>query len=181
MVYSLKAAGLSDERDALHGQSGLVVGSGGTSRAAIFALNKLGFSPIYVVARKTQNVKALADAFAPLAKVVHVVDQKQLAKLPAKAQPTVVISTIPSTMPVDANMREILAAVVERPASGISPRVFLDMAYKPDVTPLMQLAEDAATNWVTIGGMEVLVAQGWYQVCSLLYSLSRSFGRASWH
>ena len=166
MVYSLKAAGVCEARHASHGQSGLVVGSGGTSRAAIFALGALGFSPIYVVARKAQAVKALAAALAPSAKVIHLADQKQLASLPAKARPSVVISTIPATLPVDPGMREILVDVVGRQPAGASPRVFLDMAYTPDVTPLMHMAEDAAAGWVTIGGMEVLVAQGWYQVCS---------------
>jgi shikimate 5-dehydrogenase len=41
--------------------------------------------------------------------------------------------------------------------------VLLEMAYMPRHTPLMQLAEDA--GWKTIPGLEVLAAQGWYQVC----------------
>jgi pentafunctional AROM polypeptide len=36
------------------------------------------------------------------------------------------------------------------------------MAYKPRQTALMQMAKDA--GWVTIPGLEVLSAQGWYQV-----------------
>lgn len=47
-----------------------------------------------------------------------------------------------------------------------SPRVLLEMAYKPVVTPLMQLASDS--GWDTIPGLEVLVGQGVYQVSSRL-------------
>ena len=45
-----------------------------------------------------------------------------------------------------------------------SPRVLLEMAYKPAVTALMQLATDS--GWKTIPGLEVLVGQGVNQVCS---------------
>jgi pentafunctional AROM polypeptide len=159
IVYTLKAAGVSGAG----GRSGLVVGSGGTSRAAIFALHTLGFCPIYVVARKRDSVLALADVFKTLASVIHVSDRKQLATMSAQAPPAVIVSTIPAALPVDPAMKEILVDVVERPSSGTGPRFFLDMAYKPSTTPLMQLAEDAGAGWVTIGGMEVLVAQGWYQ------------------
>jgi len=36
------------------------------------------------------------------------------------------------------------------------------MAMKPAQTALLQMARDA--GWVTIPGLEVLSAQGWYQV-----------------
>ena len=39
--------------------------------------------------------------------------------------------------------------------------MLLEMAYKPSVTPLMELAQKYA--WKTIPGLEVLAAQGLYQ------------------
>jgi pentafunctional AROM polypeptide len=41
-------------------------------------------------------------------------------------------------------------------------RVLLEMAYKPAITSLMQLACDA--GWKTVPGLEALVAQGVHQV-----------------
>lgn len=64
-------------------------------------------------------------------------------------------------------MREIIAQLIGRRASPPQPRVVLDMAYKPSVTPVMQLAMDANCGWATIPGLEVLAAQGWYQVCCI--------------
>jgi shikimate 5-dehydrogenase len=47
-------------------------------------------------------------------------------------------------------------------------RTLLEMAYKPSQTALMQMAKDA--GWVTIPGLEVLSAQGWYQVYIYFFS-----------
>jgi len=76
--------------------------------------------------------------------------------------PRVAIGTIPADKPIEQNMREILATMLRHPNSNTAQqRTLLEMAYKPSQTALMQMAKDA--GWVTIPGLEVLSAQGWYQ------------------
>lgn len=191
MVFSLRSAGIVKRTEASPG-SAMVVGSGGTTRAAIYALHHLGYSPIYVVARTPERVKELADGFPEEYRIQWLATPEQVAAAAAAAAlPAVVISTIPADRPIDRGMREVLATVLtqtqtqtpESPSASASasagasgePRVLLEMAYTPRHTPLMQLAEDA--GWKTIPGLEVLAAQGWYQVClaSLQPVASRRF------
>ncbi|KAK4242177.1 EPSP synthase-domain-containing protein [Achaetomium macrosporum] len=165
MVFSLRSAGLIQRTEA-HPGAAMVIGSGGTTRAAIYALHSLGYAPIYVVARTPERVKELADGFPADYEIQRLAAPEEVAALgPRDALPTVAISTIPADKPVDASMREVLVAALQGGgAAGKSkgePRVLLEMAYTPRFTPLMQLAEDA--GWKTIPGLEVLTAQGWYQ------------------
>ncbi|KAK5988736.1 Pentafunctional AROM polypeptide [Cladobotryum mycophilum] len=76
-------------------------------------------------------------------------------------RPTVGISTIPADKPIDSSVQGILSEIFKPAGERVQRRVLLDMAYKPRHTPVMQIAE--AGNWTTIGGLEVLTSQGWYQ------------------
>lgn len=162
MVFSLRQAGIAPRTKTNPG-AGMVVGSGGTTRAAVYALHDLGYSPIHIVARSPDRVKAIADSF-PEDYNIQTLSTPEEVKAATDALPTVVISSIPADKPIDQSMREVLVASLRHPAkSEKEPRVLLEMAYTPRHTPLMQLAEDA--GWKTIPGLEVLAAQGWYQVC----------------
>lgn len=136
----------------------MVFGSGGTARAAIFALKSLGFSTIFVAARTAKNVDILVSEFPSEYNLRAVTTTEPIAP-----NPSVIISTIPGDKPMDQSLREILNAVLEKPTVQESSRLLLEMAYKPRLTQAMQLAEDAGT-WTTIPGLEVLASQGWYQV-----------------
>jgi pentafunctional AROM polypeptide len=160
MVFCLRSAGLVKRSRASPGGA-LVVGSGGTTRAAIYALHSLNYSPIYVVARNTAAVKSIAESFPAEYDIQLLKAPEQAAGLSASV-PNVVITTIPADKPIDSSMREVLVAVLRHPMAGKGTRVLLELAYTPRHTPLMQLAEDA--GWRTIPGLEVLAAQGWYQV-----------------
>lgn len=165
MVHALKAGGVV--RGARQGTTApaLVVGAGGTGRAAIFAFHSLGFSPIYVAARSPERFDEMARSFDSDVHLLHLTDPTQC---PKNNTPGVVISTIPGDRPIDPSMREIMVQMIGRPSSSPRPRILLDMAYKPSVTPLMQLALDANCGWVTIPGLEVLASQGWYQVSCIV-------------
>ncbi|TPX15226.1 uncharacterized protein E0L32_004784 [Thyridium curvatum] len=156
MVHSLRNAGL---RRPTHGSSkaGLVIGSGGTTRAAVFALHSLGLSPIYLVARNKDKVGTLAASFPDDYDVQHLdaTDDATAAKV------SVAISTVPADKPVDEGIGRIVSAVLHQPSVAHDARILMEMAYTPRHTPLMQLAEKA--GWETIPGLEVLAAQGWYQ------------------
>ncbi|KAL2265610.1 hypothetical protein VTJ83DRAFT_6710 [Remersonia thermophila] len=165
MVFALRQAGLV-QRSKQSPKAAMVVGSGGTTRAAVYALHSMGYAPIYVVARTAERVQELAGGFPAEYQIRRLSTTDEVKAVAEQdALPAVVVSTIPADKPIDSAMREVLvAALQDGGAAGRAqgePRVLLEMAYTPRHTPLMQLAEDA--GWVTIPGLEVLAAQGWYQ------------------
>jgi pentafunctional AROM polypeptide len=168
MILSLHNAGIYGPEGQ---QSALVVGGGGTARAAIYALHSMGYSPIYIVGRSPAKLESMVSTF-PSSYNIRVVDGVGSFE----TIPSVAIGTIPANQPIDPGLRETLCHMFERAqeadATAIksvehAPRVLLEMAYKPQVTALMRLASDS--GWKTIPGLEVLVGQGWYQVSSLYY------------
>ena len=159
MVYVLRSKGGVVARE--DAGAAMVIGAGGTTRAAIFALQSMGFSPIHVVARDPTKARNLIADF-PSKYNLDVVTNKNEAEA-IKLCPSVIISTIPADKAMDTGMREALVVAVSQAAAEGSSRVLLEMAYKPRQTPAMQVAEDAG-GWMTIPGLEVLSAQGWYQV-----------------
>ena len=151
--------------------SALVIGGGGTARAAIYALQSLGHSPIYIVSRTPAKLSFMIASFPPTFNIVPLTSLSAAKDL--TDVPRVAIGTIPADKPIEQNMREILAMLLRHPNANTntnantgpdaaSQRTLLEMAYKPAQTALMQMARDA--GWVAIPGLEVLSAQGWYQV-----------------
>lgn len=134
---------------------GLVVGSGGTARAAVYALSKLGCKTIYMMNRTASK---LADIKASLPNFnIEILDTEETI---TSAEPvSFVISCIPADKPVDDALSSKLTAMLKKGAFDKStPPMLLDAAYKPRVTPVMQLAEKL--NWTVIPGIEMLVNQG---------------------
>ncbi|PSS22124.1 hypothetical protein M430DRAFT_40906 [Amorphotheca resinae ATCC 22711] len=140
--------------------SALVIGAGGTARAAIYALRSLGHSPIYIVSRTPSKLSAVISSFPAEFNIVPLARVREAEGI--ADVPNVAIGTIPADSPIEQNMREVLATLLRPPKAGATrQRTLLEMAYKPRQTALMQMAKDA--GWVTIPGLEVLSAQGWYQ------------------
>lgn len=155
-------------------QSGLVVGGGGTARAAVYALHHMGFSPIYILGRSREKIQSLVESFPDeyhLISLTSVSDAQRLSSLPVIA-----IGTIPADKPIDSGMEEALQHLFHHPRDlaplagnehdkqekeQSSPRILLEMAYKPATTALMEMATRA--GWKTIPGSEVLAGQGIFQ------------------
>ncbi|KAL0259417.1 3-dehydroquinate dehydratase (3-dehydroquinase) [Diplodia seriata] len=153
-------------------QSGLVIGGGGTARAAIYALASMHYSPIYLLGRTAYKMEALKASFPADFNLRILSSVEEVDALDAeKGIPHVAIGTIPATEPIESNMREIICKVFEKGGADSMPgasagmeepkRTLLEMAYKPPVTALMQLATDS--GWKTVNGLEVLVGQGVFQ------------------
>ncbi|TVY80434.1 Pentafunctional AROM polypeptide [Lachnellula suecica] len=141
--------------------SALVIGAGGTARAAIYALQSLAHSPIYIVSRTPSKLATMISSFPSNFNIVPLTQCGAEALTEAEV-PRVAIGTIPADKPIEQNMREVLATVLRHEkADTNAQRTLLEMAYKPSTTALMQMASDA--GWVAIPGLEVLSAQGWYQ------------------
>ena len=156
-----------------HQQSGLVIGGGGTARAAIYALHAMGYAPIYVLGRSKTKIQELVSSFPAdyNLEILHPSEQPlKMTTLPCTA-----ISTIPADRPVDPDIKRFLghwlfgvddgALTVEddgaRGGTMTVRRILLEMAYKPAVTDVMEMA--GGGGWTTIPGLEVLSGQGWYQ------------------
>ena len=159
ITYTLKSS------PSTSGGSALVIGAGGTARAAIYALHSLSYDPIYIVSRTPSKLPTLISSFPSEYNILplgHTAEAEALSDTP-----TVAIGTIPADKQIDHNMRKVLDALLQHPkADRPCRRTLLDMAYIPRQTTLMQIAQDA--GWVTIPGLEVLSAQGWYQVSTIL-------------
>ncbi len=168
MSYSLVSASYSNSK---HPGSALVIGGGGTARAAIYALQSLAHSPIYIVSRTPSKLTSMIASFPDTFNIVPLTSvevAEDIADIPSVA-----IGTIPADRPIEQNMREILATLLRHPKADTEvQRTLLEMAYKPAQTALMQMARDA--GWVTIPGLEVLSAQGWFQVSDSERNLSIS-------
>ena len=144
------------------GDSALIIGGGGTARAAVYALHKMGYSPLYMVGRSPPKVNALIETFPDEYNLRTLSSLSDIASM--EDVPVVAIGTIPADRAIDQDMRETLCHVFHSPqGDNKQKRILLEMAYKPRMTALMQLAEDA--GWVTIAGLEALAGQGFHQVC----------------
>ncbi|KAF9451572.1 Shikimate dehydrogenase [Macrolepiota fuliginosa MF-IS2] len=139
-------------------KNALVIGGGGTARAALYALHALGAETIYLWNRTKSKAEELARSF-PEARI-QVLDQLGAW---TSAPPNVIVGTVPAsatTLQAGTEGATLLTGDLYQYRDG--PAVVVDMAYKPAETPLLQLA-GAASNWRTVRGLEVLLEQGYVQ------------------
>ena len=184
MVLALRNAGAHGTAGVLK-EAGMVIGGGGTARAAIYALKNMGYSPIYLVGRNKSKLATLTHSFSNDYNIHLLSSTGEIRKIPEANQPVVAIGTIPGDTPIDDTMSEILTSIFQVGATaanaagvngGNSGKVLLEMAYKPAVTSLMRLAGNS--GWRTVPGLEALVGQGIHQFrlwtdVTPLYSVSR--------
>lgn len=139
-------------------QVALVIGAGGTSRAAIYALHKLGVNTIYLFNRTKTSAQVLLDAFSSLVNIQIITS---LSEWPGPS-PSIIVSTVPAsatTFDPSATDALYLPNQLFDEAGG----VVVDMAYKPEDTPLLTLAAKQAQNWEVVRGVDVLLEQGFAQ------------------
>ncbi|KAI8059587.1 hypothetical protein BC940DRAFT_247460 [Gongronella butleri] len=123
-------------------EQGLVIGSGGTARAGLYALYKMGIKKIYLWNRTVSKAYELQKTFEPLF-AIHVIEQ-----LDSSIEPGVIVSTVPADSGIE---------LPERLFGGIRG-IICDMAYKPRRTKLLLQAE--RKGWSCVEGIEVLISQG---------------------
>jgi pentafunctional AROM polypeptide len=138
----------------------LVIGAGGTARAAIYALQALDARVIYLYNRTTSKAHSLAVAFPDARiRVLEAIEEWPAGILP----PNVIVSTVPSAAMTFATDNGIFPLSSKLFGYRDGPAVVVDMAYRPAETALLKLAKETAANWVIIPGLEVLLAQGYVQ------------------
>ncbi|KAK9721384.1 3-dehydroquinate dehydratase (3-dehydroquinase) [Basidiobolus ranarum] len=124
--------------------SGLVIGAGGTSRAALYALHKLGVNKIFLFNRTHSKAQALANECKFEVVPIDSLDQLESLNL------QIIISTIPA----DGTDLELPDHLFRGDASGVA----VELAYKPRRTPFLKKAE--SVGWSTVEGVQILIEQG---------------------
>ncbi|KAJ5902622.1 hypothetical protein N7495_003150 [Penicillium taxi] len=131
-------------------KTGLVIGAGGASRAAVYALHKQGVEKIYLANRTLANAEQVKVGFRSLFEV-EVLPLESLEKLPNL--PDIIIGTVPANVTVEEQFSSIFSST-----GGLC----IEMAYKPRQTPLLNMARKNE-GWHTVTGLEVLLAQAFDQ------------------
>ncbi|OAP65573.1 hypothetical protein AYL99_01545 [Fonsecaea erecta] len=136
---------------------GMVVGAGGASRAAIYALMELGCKEVYVVNRDAREVQELVEDVHHYKtpnrpKIVHVQTIQQAQTLSC---PRWIVSTVPDFEPrtpeeLKAQSVYIEFLAKERPHQAL----MLDMCYHPLMTRNLQLAKQH--GWQIVDGVQVV-------------------------
>lgn len=150
----------ADVQAAGRNKPALIIGAGGASRAAVFALStKLDCNPIYVINRDDQEVAdLLADTRGMSSSVTNstpeIIHVKSRAQAKTLASPYYIVGTVPDFEPSTADeltARDAFVAFLETsPTKGI----FLDMCFKPRVTRQIRLAENR--GWTTVQGTGII-------------------------
>lgn len=175
---------LSSDNERTDASTSLVLGAGGTCRAAVYALHKAGFKTIYLFNRTRPNADKIVESFP---KEYNIIPLTSLDSFPGEL-PVAIISTIPAqgtatqyapnadagvTVPDSVLAREDGGVLIDvsdchRPSRRSSSltlkrgRRHDQVAYKPKITPLIDLAE-RTPGWTGVPGIEMLLEQGFWQ------------------
>jgi shikimate-5-dehydrogenase len=129
-------------------ETGLVIGAGGASRAALYAMHHTGVQNILLWNRTPSVAESVKKAFAGVFDITILPRLEDVTQ-----QPDVLIGTIPADVTTHQQFHGIF---------GKSKGLCIDMAYKPRETPLLRVAK-SKEGWETITGVQVLLAQGFDQ------------------
>ncbi|KAI8899320.1 EPSP synthase-domain-containing protein [Globomyces pollinis-pini] len=136
---------------------GIVIGAGGTSRAALYALSQMKeVGEVRLWNRTASKAKGLSNEF----NCKHILQFEDLFKSNQSGKKVnfIVIGTIPadtqSTLPLN--------VVISEAATICNLGIALDMAYRPRETPLLS-AIRKSSGWKCVEGIEVLLEQGYEQ------------------
>lgn len=135
--------------------AGLVIGAGGTCRAALYALHAIGCGTIYLYNRTRANAESVAKDFPSFN--IQVLDDLRNVTI----NPQIIVSCIPASA-TTVNEGSGDGIYLPKTIFGRQSGVVIDMSYKPFKTPLLELSE-SAPNWVAIPGATILLEQGFAQ------------------
>ncbi|KAI8916776.1 EPSP synthase-domain-containing protein [Powellomyces hirtus] len=136
---------------------GVVLGAGGTARAALYTLQRLGCDQLRIWNRTPENAAPLVSAFG----ATYVPDLSTLLAPPSSTTSTnpsaifYIISTVPAPAQSQLGLDALFTTTHPTTATG----VVVDMAYRPKITPLLSIVTKN-TSWTCIPGIEILIKQG---------------------
>ena len=147
------------DAQSMKGKPGMIIGGGGTCRAAVYALkNFLGCSEIYLVNRDKSEVDAViaectAKGFGGDLRYISSIDEAE--SLPG---PRVVVSAIPDFEPKSEDEKRA-RGIVEMMLGKKEKGAILEMCYHPSPdTAVARIAR--RSGWQLIGGIEAMIWQG---------------------
>ncbi|KAJ4856792.1 shikimate kinase domain-containing protein [Trichoderma breve] len=149
--------------------SGLVIGSGGMARAAIYSMLRLGVHAVCVFNPVARDQSIIPDHFNTMfgsqqrgVKHVRTLLHTQESWPADMEQPTIIVSC-----PVPGERIEPIATTAAVPTQWLQSKtggVILEMCYKPLLTPLLREVQNLRARtgqaWVLVNGLEMLTEQG---------------------
>ena len=159
--------------------SGLIIGSGGMARAAIYAMLQLGIKQIVIYNRTIENARKLVTYFAQLAASrdatklfpsfvqvsqpsFRILGSREEAWPKDLSAPTVIVSCIPTHAVSNEPSPDFTLPThwMHSPSGG----VVIELAYRTLNTPLTkQVREEASASWICLDGLDLLPEQGFAQ------------------
>lgn len=136
-------------RERLKGRSAMIFGSGGATRAIVYALNQLGMETVWLVARQPHTVDK-NDFFA--SKNIKTVSYRRWTTEAADIE--LVINATPLGMAPDVDT----APIEEHEKDALIGKIVYDIVYKPMETKLLRMARQVMAD--TVDGVDMLVNQG---------------------
>ncbi|KAH7084137.1 hypothetical protein FB567DRAFT_76030 [Paraphoma chrysanthemicola] len=137
----------------LKSSAGLVLGAGGAARAACYALQTLGISELLIVNRTLSKAEQMAAHFNGVpSRSFNTLEE---ASRDAKVAIWVVVACVPAD---DLSKDRIPAELF----TGSETGVLVEMAYRPQVTGMMEAAADRK-GWRICRGIDVLEEQAYEQ------------------
>jgi shikimate dehydrogenase len=140
---------LKKHQKRLHGGKAIIFGTGGATRAIVYALNMLGVDEIWLVARQPHTIM-VSDFFA--SKNIRTVSYTRWAKEVNDVD--LIINATPLGMVPDTDS----CPIEEADKDALIGKIVYDIVYKPIETKLLRLAQQVMAD--TIDGLGMLVHQG---------------------
>lgn len=156
ITQSLYKKGVPDIKN-LKSVNGLIVGGGGTSRAAAYALHHMGCSKIYMINRTATKLYDIKSTLPDEYNIEILETDEAIANsLPV----SIVVSTIPADKPIDQSLLFKIETLLKNASHQFEfTPTLLEAAYKPRFTPIMKLASEKY-HWNVVPGADMLVNQG---------------------
>jgi shikimate-5-dehydrogenase len=137
----------------LSSSAGLVLGAGGAARAACYALQKLGVAELLVVNRTLSKAEEMVSLFDRVP--TRCFDTLEHAMEATHAPLRVIVACVPAD---DLTKDKIPSELFSSSENG----VLVEMAYRPQVTGMMESAADNK-GWQICRGIDVLEEQAYEQ------------------
>lgn len=137
----------------LNSSAGLVLGAGGAARAACYALQKLGVAELLVVNRTLSKAEDMVSLFDQVP--TRCFDTLEHAMEATHAPLRVIVACVPAD---DLTKDKIPSELFSSSENG----VLVEMAYRPQVTGMMESAADNK-GWQICRGIDVLEEQAYEQ------------------
>lgn len=134
--------------------NGLIIGGGGTSRAAVYALKKMGCTTIYMINRSVGKLNEIKKSFPEEYNIIVLESEEDISKI---NNISLAVSTVPANVDIEESFISKIKLLLSKGNS--ENKYLIEAAYKPLITPLMKIAKDEF-NWNVIPGREMLVNQG---------------------